>query len=61
MNTMYDSDSQQFSINYLHQVGLFLKPVNIGCIVTFPMKYGLLWVVSLGKLIGLLIHWFLFI
>ena len=42
MNAMFDSDSHQFSVKYLHQVGLLLKPITIGCIATVPMKYGLL-------------------
>ena len=47
MNAMDDSDSQQFTFTYLHQVGLLLKPINIGCIFTVPMKYGLLWNMSI--------------
>ena len=58
MNSICVSNSHQFSIEYFHQVRLLLKPNNLGYLVIAPVEYGLLWIVSLGKPIGLLTNWF---
>ena len=50
MNSICESDSQPFLIEYFHQVGLLLKTINTGYIVIVPMEYGLLCVVNLDNL-----------